>query len=43
MARVMGIDLGSHSVKVSVLEGGYSLEALRECSVAYVSGLLEPG
>jgi acetoin utilization deacetylase AcuC-like enzyme len=28
---------------VSVLEGGYSLDALRECSVAYVSGLLDPG
>jgi acetoin utilization deacetylase AcuC-like enzyme len=27
---------------VSLLEGGYSLEALRECSVAYLSGLLEP-
>jgi hypothetical protein len=26
---------------VSLLEGGYSLEALRECSVAYLSGLLE--
>ena len=26
---------------VSLLEGGYSLEALRECSVAWLSGLLE--
>lgn len=26
---------------VSLLEGGYSLEALRECSLAYVSGLME--
>ncbi|MEO8160795.1 MAG: histone deacetylase family protein [Arenimonas sp.] len=28
---------------VSLLEGGYSLEALRDCSVAYVSGLLAHG
>jgi acetoin utilization deacetylase AcuC-like enzyme len=28
---------------VSLLEGGYSLEALRDCSVAYVSGLLAGG
>jgi acetoin utilization deacetylase AcuC-like enzyme len=27
---------------VSLLEGGYSLEALRDCSVAYLSGLLAP-
>jgi acetoin utilization deacetylase AcuC-like enzyme len=26
---------------VSLLEGGYSLEALRDCSVAWLSGLLE--
>ena len=27
---------------VSLLEGGYSLEALRECSVAWLTGLQEP-
>jgi acetoin utilization deacetylase AcuC-like enzyme len=28
---------------VSLLEGGYSLEALRDCSVAYLSGLRQAG
>jgi molecular chaperone DnaK (HSP70) len=37
--KVIGIDLGTTNSVVSVLEGGYSLTALRECSVAHLRGL----